>query len=172
MRVAIRIVFWSLALTMLSALGCAYHPSPDPNLPVMQSLNQAVVKLDSAGKNLDTKPPKVDAARDDVKNARGNVVKAIEQTQDASVEYQKLVKVNEDQAKELDQFFSRRQRHLFWWSVVLIGLFGTLAAVGEFFPGWWSLPALWLMKGLRLLVFGGIPHLVKAAVWIIKRIKG
>lgn len=166
MRMTIRALFWLGVLLTLSAVGCAYHAPPNPNAPVLQSLASAKQKVTSATTNLEKTPPDVPAAKTDLKDAGKSIDTATTQTQVASTEYDKVAKKVADDEVELNKFFSRKQRALFWWGVILVGLFGTLAAVGNFFPGWWSLPALWLMKGARFVIFGGIPHLVNGIVWL------
>lgn len=177
MRMGIRVSVFAGILALMAFVGCqAYKAPPNPNEPVGTSLQGAKSDVGDVVTDLDTNPPKVSDAKVKAVSAGKHIDSAISQNQDAKDGYDKLAQHDEDQTKEVAklnaQFFSPRQRHLFFFILFGIGILGILAAIGEFYPGWWSYPALWAIKAARFVIFGGIPHIVKAIVAAFKFIKG
>jgi hypothetical protein len=164
-----------LFLTLLIA-GCVGAPvkTADPTPAVAGAIAAAKTEVATADKCLVQVPPMIPEARKALKAADNNLDTATNELQDVSEEFKKIdgerVTAIENLQKERASFWSYRQRKLFWIFTISCILFGTLATVGNYFPGWWSLPCLWAVKLLKFVVFGGIPHLVAGIVWLWKKL--
>lgn len=151
------------AVSLLTGCGGVKH-NADPTPQLSTAIEGAGYAITLADNHLAQKPPAVPEARTDLKAATTHIQTAKTETVKVSAEFNRVEAqrvADEEQIKKLNaSFFSPRQKHLFFWAVFISVTLGVLAAVGNFFPGWWSLPALFATKAVRFVTFAGIPHLV------------
>lgn len=164
-----------IVLVGLLLIGCGgpVH-NPDPTPALSSEIDSAGSAVKSADTQLSQTPPAVPGARLDLQSATRHIDKAKVETVKVSDKFNQVeadrVKLETENKAIKASWLSPRQKSELFWLISGIVLFGILAAVGNFFPGWWSLPALWLMKAVRFAVFGGIPHLVSLVVYLVKRV--
>lgn len=170
-------LFVSIGIILFLGLGYGCHAvrhNSDPTPALKSEIESAGAKVTSADSKLAQTPPRVPEARADLKEANTHISNAITETDNVSKKFNEVEARRVADEQEIDrlnhQFWSPTQKRLAFWISLAAILVGGLAAVGNYFPGWWSLPCLWLMKAVRFVIFAGIPHLVDLIVAIFKRI--
>lgn len=174
-----RILFMVLA-ALLVLIGCdVVAHNPDPTPPLAGHIQAAGEFVASADGHLAKVPPEVPAARADLKGATSNIGSAKVDTVDISkkfnaVEAARAASEAKNAKLEAD-FWSPRQRALFWWGVAGCVLLGCLEVFGGFGFGWVStllgFVPLVVSKVVHFVMVGGVPHFVAFVKGVIAWVK-
>jgi hypothetical protein len=168
-------LFVGLPLSLGLGYGCdAIGHNSDPTPALKSEIESAGAKVVSADSKLAQTPPRVPEARADLKEANTHISNAINETDNVSRKFNEVEAkrvADEQQIKRLnEQWWSPRQKRCAFWIGLALVVIGILAAVGNYYPGWWSWLPWAAIKVARLVLFAGIPHVIDLIVAIFKRL--